>query len=249
MASASDDETIRIWKKSEKEEDNEEEENDNIIRYECAHIFKGHHSDVTDLSWSPDSRFLCSASVDCRVLVWSLEEETPVHTLEGHAAWVSSVDWDPCGEFIASVAKDNTLKLWSTSSFACAKTVEALQSDQYGSGLYKEARWSPDGSTLCVTHAVYKQFPSALLLARGSWAPQVVLAGHAAIVGSARYAPSLVVAAGAARQLLALGGDVGAAAEWQLGRRGVAVAQRPRPAARRHPRRQPFRRLRHRLEP
>lgn len=157
------------------------------------------------------------------------------------------------------MAKDNTLKLWSTSSFACAKTVEALQSDQYGSGFYKEARWSPDGSTLCVTHAVYvalsrpshaqKQFPSALLLARGSWAPQVVLAGHAAIVGSARYAPSLVVAAGAARQLLALGGDVGAAAEWQLGRRGVAVAQRPRPAARRHPRRQPFRRLRHRLEP
>lgn len=53
---------------------------------------------MTDLSWSPDSRFLCSASVDCRVLVWSLEEETPVHTLEGHAAWVSSVDWDPCGE-------------------------------------------------------------------------------------------------------------------------------------------------------
>ena len=56
------------------------------------------HADVTDLSWSPDSRFLCSASVDCRVLVWSLEEEAPVHVLEGHTAWVSSVDWDPCDE-------------------------------------------------------------------------------------------------------------------------------------------------------
>ena len=56
------------------------------------------HADVTDLSWSPDSRFLCSASVDCRVLVWSLEAEAPVHVLEGHTAWVSSVDWDPCDE-------------------------------------------------------------------------------------------------------------------------------------------------------
>ena len=50
LASASDDETIRIWKKSEKEEDNEEEENDNIIRYECAHIFKGHHSGTREAS-------------------------------------------------------------------------------------------------------------------------------------------------------------------------------------------------------
>ena len=50
MASAFDDETIRIWKKSEKEEDNEEEENDNIIRYECAHIFKGHHSGTREAS-------------------------------------------------------------------------------------------------------------------------------------------------------------------------------------------------------
>ena len=50
MASASDDETIRIWKKSEKEEDNEEEENDNIILYEFAHIFKGHHSGTREAS-------------------------------------------------------------------------------------------------------------------------------------------------------------------------------------------------------
>ena len=64
------------------------------IRYEITLFFD---IDVSDLSWSPDSQYLCSCSVDCHVLVWSINEDAPIHTLEGHTAWVSSVDWDPCG--------------------------------------------------------------------------------------------------------------------------------------------------------
>lgn len=56
--------------------------------------------DVTDISWSPDGKFLCSCSVDCRILIWSLEADGPIHILEGHSAWVSSVDWDPCGNVL-----------------------------------------------------------------------------------------------------------------------------------------------------
>lgn len=77
------------------------------MRFMCVRILKGHRSgmkwlrfltvDVSDLSWSPDSQYLCSCSVDCHVLVWSINEDAPIHTLEGHTAWVSSVDWDPCG--------------------------------------------------------------------------------------------------------------------------------------------------------
>lgn len=53
--------------------------------------------DITDLSWSPDGHYLCSASVDCRVLIWAIGEEAPIRELEGHNAWVNAVDWDPCG--------------------------------------------------------------------------------------------------------------------------------------------------------
>ncbi|KAK8833027.1 hypothetical protein WA577_004004, partial [Blastocystis sp. JDR] len=208
LATASDDETVRIWtqdldykrpseaeadaQKEEQEEESDEESEEDVIRFKCIRVFKGHRSDVSDVSWSPDSRFLCSCSVDCQILVWSLEQEKPIHALEGHSAWISCVSWDPLGAYIVSVSKDNAFKVWSTDSWNCIFTSDRLQSDRYGSGLYKRARWSPDGSMLCVTHAIYKQYPVSFLLKRGTWAPQVVLAGHAGIVGTCRYAPRLL---------------------------------------------------------
>ena len=58
--------------------------------------------DVSDVSWSPDSRSLCSCSVDCQILVWSLDEEKPIHALEGHSAWISCVSWDPLDAVLVS---------------------------------------------------------------------------------------------------------------------------------------------------
>ena len=75
LASASDDETVRIWKKDEnyvhtfvfidfqhpqgkeesKEEENEEEEDDDddVIRFECIQVYKGHRSGTLSSSLSP----------------------------------------------------------------------------------------------------------------------------------------------------------------------------------------------------
>lgn len=54
LASASDDETVRIWRKTEKKieektnvPEGEEEEEEDIIQYECVRIFKGHHSGIS----------------------------------------------------------------------------------------------------------------------------------------------------------------------------------------------------------
>lgn len=72
---------------------------------------------------------------------------------------------------------------------------------------------------LGVTHAIYvlfpssshlqKQYPVSFLLKRGTWAPQVVLAGHAGIVGTCRYAPRLLQTdKGELLQLVGIGCDV-----------------------------------------
>lgn len=68
-------------------------------------FFPAFKLDVSDVSWSPDSRFLCSCSVDCQILVWSLEQEKPIHALEGHSAWISCVSWDPLGAVLASSSR------------------------------------------------------------------------------------------------------------------------------------------------
>lgn len=58
-------------------------------------------------------------------------------------------------QYIASVSKDNCIKIWSTVDWTCSRSIDKLQSDKFGSGLYKTARWAPDGSMLCVTHTIY----------------------------------------------------------------------------------------------
>ncbi|CAN0497972.1 unnamed protein product [Scytosiphon promiscuus] len=40
-----------------------------VFRASPVRVFTGHTSDVVDLSWS-HSDFLCSASIDCTVMLW-----------------------------------------------------------------------------------------------------------------------------------------------------------------------------------
>lgn len=131
----------------------------------------------------------------------------------------------PSSQYIASLSKDNELRLWSTSSWTCARSLPALSSDLFGSGLYKAARWAPDGAHLCVTHSVYvlfpavphaqTRFPAALLLPRDSLQPQAVFVGHAGLVGIARFAPALLRHASQPLYLLALGCDDGSLSVWR----------------------------------
>ena len=141
------------------------------------------------------------------------------------------------------MSKDNELRVWSTSSWSCVHSAglssslsssssssssSPLLSDAFGCGLYKQARWAPDGSHLCLTHAVYvgfhvstvgqTRFPAALLLSRESFAPQAVFAGHGAIVGVARFAPTLLQHSPRFLSLLALGSDDGTVSVWRTDR-------------------------------
>ena len=139
------------------------------------------------------------------------------------------------------MSKDNELRIWSTSTWSCVHSAglsssssslssssPSLLSDAFGCGLYKQARWAPDGSHLCLTHAVYvgfhvstvpqTRFPAALLLARDSFAPQAVFAGHGAIVGVGRFAPALLRHSPRFLSLLALGSDDGTVSVWRTDR-------------------------------
>lgn len=72
---------------------------------------RGHVGSVYQVTFSPDSRMLLSASKDSTCKVWNLRTKKLAEDLPGHADEVFAVDWNPNGSGGASGGKDKTLKM------------------------------------------------------------------------------------------------------------------------------------------
>src|SRR5262249_13669393 len=74
--------------------------------------FRGHTKYVTGVAFSPDGRRLASASVDHTVKVCNSATGEEVLTLRGHTDSVWAVAFHPDGQRVASAGADGTVKLW-----------------------------------------------------------------------------------------------------------------------------------------
>ncbi|PIA19004.1 WD40 repeat-like protein [Coemansia reversa NRRL 1564] len=76
----------------------------------------GHEDEVWYLAFSPDGRYLASASRDKTCIIWSMEDRSIVHRLSGHEGEVSYLAWSPNSKTIVSASSDKTLRLWDVDS-------------------------------------------------------------------------------------------------------------------------------------
>ena len=63
------------------------------------------------LTWSPDSRYIVTASEDSTLKLWSMKTFKMIAELPGHSGSVYACDWAPNGASVASGGADKTLKL------------------------------------------------------------------------------------------------------------------------------------------
>lgn len=82
MASASFDKSIKLW----------DGRSGKFIA-----SFRGHVSSVYQISWSADSRMLCSGSKDTTLKVWDVEKRKMMFDLPGHSDEVYCLKWSPDG--------------------------------------------------------------------------------------------------------------------------------------------------------
>lgn len=102
LVSASDDFTLFMWKP--------EESKSPLTR------MTGHQGVINHIAFSPNARFVASASFDKKVKLWCGRTGRFIATLNGHVGAVYQVAWSADSNYIVSASKDSTVKLWSVKS-------------------------------------------------------------------------------------------------------------------------------------
>jgi chromatin assembly factor 1 subunit B len=65
-----------------------------------------------DLSWSNDSNYLVSGSLDGTSILWSVNKLQKIQNLEGHKKFVQGVSMHPFVKYIASASSDATMRIY-----------------------------------------------------------------------------------------------------------------------------------------
>uniref|UniRef100_M4BWL0 CAF1B/HIR1 beta-propeller domain-containing protein n=1 Tax=Hyaloperonospora arabidopsidis (strain Emoy2) TaxID=559515 RepID=M4BWL0_HYAAE len=121
LASASDDTSIILWTKPKTAGDDWRWDHISSLSDVGRTILSlGHKGDITDLSWAPDSAFLCSTSVDNRCVIWDVEKGDVAERRKDHTQYVQGVAWDPLNEFLVTESNDRTCRVYSLSGFGAA---------------------------------------------------------------------------------------------------------------------------------
>ena len=127
IASASRDETIKLWDRHGK----------------LLVILDDHTDIVSDVVFSPDGKTIASASRDETVKLWDRHGKRRAN-LNGHKDSVNDVAFSPDGQTIASASKDKTVKLWDRNG----KLLATLKSHTHE---VNEVTFSPDSQTIAST--------------------------------------------------------------------------------------------------
>lgn len=118
----------------------------------------GYMGRVTDLSWSPDGRYIASGSVDGGgVRIWNVDTGQVQGYLVGNGAQghenrrVQSVAWNPMSNLIVTGGEDLTVRLWNGDTGAWINTFIGHEFTAYsrGAGLpsgIADVTWNPDGT-------------------------------------------------------------------------------------------------------
>ena len=129
LASASRDETVRIWNVR---------DNNNLQHVRALQ----HPKDVESVAWSPDGRTLASACRDGTVRLWNPSNGINFAVLRGHTEDPWSVAWSPDGRILASGSSDNTIRLWDPDTHTTRHVLRGHTSSVISLAFH------PDGHTL-----------------------------------------------------------------------------------------------------
>lgn len=128
LVSGSDDFTMFLWKP--------ESSKTPVAR------LTGHQQLINDVKFSPDMRYIASASFDKSIRLWNGKDGKFVATLRGHVQRVYQLAWSADSRLLASSSADSTCKVWSISKKKLLKDLPGHDDEVY------VVDWSPNGENV-----------------------------------------------------------------------------------------------------
>ncbi|XP_012062337.1 PREDICTED: chromatin assembly factor 1 subunit B [Atta cephalotes] len=114
LASGDDESIIILWKiKDGRDLSPSSSDTENKEQWTSWKVLKGHIEDIYDISWSPDSNFLISGSVDNTAILWDIQKGRKTAILQDHKGFVQGVSWDPCNQYVCTISTDRYCRLIS----------------------------------------------------------------------------------------------------------------------------------------
>lgn len=102
----------------------------------------GHQKPVNHVTFSPDGRYIASASFDNHVKLWNARDGKFIASLRGHVAPVYQCAWSADSRLLVSSSKDTTIKVWDIRTKRLHTDLPGHEDEVFA------VDWSPDG--LCV---------------------------------------------------------------------------------------------------
>jgi len=134
-------------------------------------VLRGHMEDIYDLSWSADSQFLLSGSVDNTAMTWNIATGKSTGIIREHKGFVQGVAWDPLNKYLATLATDRYFRVFdvqskknlhrnyksvlpvSPESPLFEKTVRLFHDDTLQT-FFRRLTFSPEGSIIVVPSGI-----------------------------------------------------------------------------------------------
>ncbi|KAH0834880.1 histone transcription regulator 1 [Lanmaoa asiatica] len=165
----------------------------NIENWKPMKRLPGHESDVVDIAWAPEDRYLASVGLDSNIIIWCGYTLERLRKLDQHNGFVKGVCFDPVGEFMATQSDDKTVKIWRTTDWGLEAEVTKPFEDSPGSTFFRRLSWSPDGAHITASNATNNRgfVFIAAVITRGLWTSEISLVGHENTVEVASYNPHI----------------------------------------------------------
>ncbi len=83
----------------------------------CRVVLGGHKATVDAVKFSPNGKWLATASRDGTAKLWDINDlSVPPVVLQGHEGWVNTITFDADGQWLATASEDTQARLWKVAN-------------------------------------------------------------------------------------------------------------------------------------